>query len=128
MCLDRKAQHFSTMAFRPTNENIAIMRSYWEDGSNNVDIYIRLNCSLNTVNRWVTQFNAELNGGPVAGDQRINNSDVRKLSAKTLDNVVRVLVQNPFQAIKRLTNQLNLNVGEKTLGRNLKSRRDKALF
>ncbi|OXU28612.1 hypothetical protein TSAR_005931 [Trichomalopsis sarcophagae] len=87
------------MAFRPNEAHLAVMRALWQEDMGDED-----------------------HNGPVAVDGRVNNRGVQKLTEENLNAVIKVLTNDPFQAVKRLPQRLNLNVTEQTIRTNLKKR------
>lgn len=111
------------MVFAPSEVNLGIMRHFWERGFLTRQIALQVNCSLSTAQIWVNRFNEQLNGGPEVIDRRWNNMGLPKLTNRDLDEVIELLRQDPFQAMKHIPHNLRMDITDQTLRHHLKERR-----
>ncbi|KAL7300826.1 hypothetical protein TKK_0006387 [Trichogramma kaykai] len=109
------------MPFVLSEYNLGQLKALREQGLDYRPIAERLDCSVKTVQRWVEKFRR--NPDFIPGDGRCNNpGQPRKVSDEQLEQVVRAIDANPYGAVKRLPQQLDLNVIEQTLRIAIKTR------
>lgn len=105
----------------PSDENLAAMNIIFQQIENINEVAEIFHCSEKTAKRWRAKFNNNAPGEKVQ-DRRKLRITASKLSQEILDAVVQRIKEHPFEPVKRIPQEMNLGVHEKTLRRNLKKR------
>lgn len=80
-----------------------------------------MGCFKSTVKNWKRKFNAENEGGQVAGDRRKSNGRKWKVSDEEMTRVVAYKKEHSFVPVKGLQDTLGLPIGYRALYKYVKT-------
>ena len=107
--------------FVPNRENLARMKALLGAGQTVNDISLQLQCSLVTVYKWRHRL---LEVGPyndeAVFDRRELNQGQRKLSNAEVDGIGAELDENPFRALTKIKNDLQIDAHMSTIYKTVK--------